>query len=155
MSKNASVILLNDLKKDKKIIEQKYNKQKNKKINIKEKLIYIFGFTGAFLVSCFYYPASLGKVMFTLLGYAIGTPLIYSYIQFGKEIKLKNKLDNINKEIDKLEFEVNGIELNQTYIKENQTFIIDNTHHNQIQNNQNTYNDDFEQEKGPKLTLHK
>lgn len=154
MSKNGAIIILNDLKKDRDAIEAKYTKQKNKKITIKEKLIYIFGFVGLFLISCLFYPASLPMVALTLGGYAIGVPFIYSYIEFSKEQNLKRQLDNKNKQINKLEFELNGIQVKHQYISDPKQFIV-NGKPNNNKTYIPTYNEEELIEEGPKLRLHK
>ena len=59
MSKNGAVIILNDIKKERNLIEDKYNKQKNKKISIREKLIYIFGLVTLFCLSCMFIASNV------------------------------------------------------------------------------------------------
>lgn len=154
MSKNGAIIILNDLKKDRDALETKYTKQKNKRITVKEKLIYIFGFVALFTLACMFYPASLPKVALSLAGYAIGVPFIYSYIEFSKEQKLKRELDKLNKTIDTLEFELNGIQVKHQYINDTKQFIVEN----KPKNNKTyipTYNEEELIEEGPKLRLHK
>lgn len=152
MSKNGAVIILNDLKKEKNLIEYKYNKQKRKKISIKEKLIYIFGFVGIFCLCCMFIPANFPLVALTLGGYAIGLPLIYSYIEFSKELNLKRKLDKLNKTIDTLEFELNGIQVKHQYINESKPFIIENKENKSYIP---SYTEEEQKEEGPKLRLRK
>lgn len=155
MSKNGAIIILNDIKKERDIIEQKYTKQKNKKVTTKEKLIYIFGFIGLFCIACMFFPASFGMVALTLGGYAFGVPFIYSYLAFAKEQKLKKQLEAKNKIISKLEFELNGIQVKHNYIDNTKQFI----HKNQISNNKEekkTYTlEEPLLEDGPKLRLKK
>ena len=152
MSKNGAVIILNDLKKEKNIIEYKYNKQKTKKISIKEKLIYIFGFVGIFCLSCMFIPANFPLVALTLGGYAIGLPLIYSYIEFSKELNLKRKLDKLNKTIETLEFELNGIQVKHQYVNNPKQFVVENK---QNKTYIPSYTEEEQKEEGPKLRLRK
>ena len=153
MSKNGAVIILNDIKKERNLIEDKYNKQKNKRVSIKEKLIYIFGFVALFCLSCMFIASNFPLVVLTLGGYAIGVPLIYSYIEFSKELNLKRKLDKLNKTIDNLEFELNGIQVKHQYVNNPKQFIVESK-----QNNKPfipTYNEEEQPEEGPKLRLRK
>lgn len=155
MSKNGAIIILNDLKKQRDTLETKYTKQKNKRITIKEKLIYIFGFVGIFCIACMFFPVSIIKVALALGGYAIGVPLIYSYIEFSKELKLKKELDKKNKIIEKLEFELEGIQVKHNYIQDQKEFIIADKIQKNLLNKQETINEEYQEEIGPKLTLRK
>ena len=154
MSKNGAVIILNDLKKDRDTLETKYTKQKNKRITVKEKLIYILGFVALFIVECMFIPANFPLVALTLGGYALGVPFIYSYIEFSKEQKLKKELDKLNKTIEKLEFELNGIQVKHQYISDTKQFIVENKPNNHKPYIP-TYNEEELIEEGPKLRLHK
>lgn len=151
MSKNGAIIILNDIKKERDLIEIKYNKQKNKKISIKEKLIYIFGFVGLFGLACMFFPASLPQVALAFTGYGLGVPLIYSYIEFSKEQKLKRELDKKNKLIKKLEFELDGIQIKKTYIDNEQKFKQNYKLNDTIY----VENENIDLESGLKLTLRK
>ena len=154
MSKNATIIILNDLKKNRDSLETKYSKQKNKRATVKEKLIYILGFVALFIVACMFYPSSLTKVALSLAGYTLGVPFIYSYIEFSKEQKLKRELDKLNKTIEKLEFELNETQVKHQCINETKQFIVENKPNNHKPYIP-TYNEEELIEEGAKLRLHK
>ena len=151
MNKNGAIIILNDLKKERDLIENKYNKIKNKIPTLPEKLLYLFGACVIFCIACIVYPTSIPKILLTIIGYGVSIPAIYNYVKFNKEHNLKKELDKKNKTIKKVELEINGIEIKHQYIKNTQQLI--QSYKTSDKKQEEITEDIQKQENGPKLTL--
>ena len=126
MSKNASVILLNDLKKKKDEIEKKYQKLKNKKPTKLGISLYVLGIIATLIPSMiFLSEISMVLVGATIMTYSLGVPFIYCGIEASKEIKLENELKKYNAKIDRFELEINGIQVKHHYIDEKRGFVFE------------------------------
>lgn len=156
MSKNGAIVILNDLKKKRDDIEDKYKKQKNKKISDKQTLLYAFGFIGVMGATCFVFPTNIFAASAILVGYGMGVPFINGYINFCKEESLKNELNRYNKNIDKLELELFGFDVNHKYIDQEKGFILKDENKNNSNINtiiHSTEEEFIQEENGPKLRL--
>ena len=79
MSKSGSLVVLNDLKKEREEIEKKYNEQKNKKFTDKQTLLYCFGFSLIFGFACVVCPDNMMACASMFVGYGLGVPFTYAY----------------------------------------------------------------------------
>lgn len=125
MSKNGAIVILNDFKKRRDEFERKYKEQKNKKFTDTQVLLYSFGFIGILGATCFIFPTNMLAASCVLVGYGLGVPFTYSFVQYNKEENLKNELNKYNKQIDRLELELNGIKVNHHYVDEKRGFVFD------------------------------
>lgn len=156
MNKNGTLVILNDLKKERDRIEKKYFEQKNKKVSNLENILYILGYTGVFGGACVLCPADIAACSLLLLSYGIGVPLTYSYYLFGKENKLKKQLQNIDKNIDELELDIINLCSTSCYDNEENCFVYEGDVILDSDDNLNigSYNEKYNQdESGPSLRL--
>lgn len=153
MSKNGALVILNDLKKRRNEVEEKYKKQKNKKFTDNQVLLYSFGFVFILGGTCFVFPINMIAAVFVLAGYGLGVPFSYSFVQFNKEEKLKDELRKLNKQIDRLELELVGIRVNHHYIDEKRGFVFEeNEKLSKTEVKNELYEEEqFQEESGPVL----
>ena len=124
MSKNGALVILNDLKKRRDELQDKYIKQRNKKFTDNQVLLYTFGFVCVLGATCFVFPTNMIGASCILVGYGLGVPFTYSFVQYNKEENLKNELNKYNKQIDRLELELTGIKVNHHYVDEKRGFVF-------------------------------
>lgn len=125
MSKNASIIILNELKKKRDEVEKKYQKQRNKKISKLGISLYTLAFLATTTIPIILLPEiSMALVGGLALAYNLIVPFTYFGIEASKEIKLENELKKYNKKIDRLELEINGIQVNHHYISSPESYLV-------------------------------
>lgn len=110
MGKNAAVVLLNDIKKDRDLIEKDYIKQKNRKFREKHILFYSLGFLALLGGSCLIIPTKMSLATLLFVSYGIGVPLGFLIDKTIKENKLKYDLERHDKLIKQLGREIQYIE---------------------------------------------
>ena len=158
MSKSGSLVVLNDLKKEREEIEKKYNEQKNKKFTDKQTLLYCFGFSLIFGFACVVCPDNMMACASMFVGYGLGVPFTYAYFLFSKEDKLRKKLLQIDKNIENLELDIVSLcsshhfdEKDKSFVYEGNVFLDNN-----LNLNTSLYNEEYvQEEKGPSLRLRK
>lgn len=156
MSKNGSLVILNDLKKERKEIEKKYNEQRNKKFTDRQTTIYALGFAGIFGVACVVCPDNMIACSSMFVGYGFGVPFTYACCLFTKEEKLRKKLEQIDKDINSLELDIAALCTNHRYNPKENCFEYEG--HVILDRNNNldmeVYTDEYTQEEsGPSLRL--
>lgn len=153
MSKNGALVIFNDLKKKRDDVEEKYKKQKNKKFTDNQILLYAFGFVCVLGATCFVFPTNMIAASAVLVGYGLGVPFTYSFVQFNKEEKLRLELNKLNKQIDRLELELVGIRVNHHYVDEKRGFVFEeNDVLGNSSQNKGSYDEEYiQEESGPVL----
>ena len=125
MNKKGTLVILNDLKNEREIIDKKYLEQKNKKFSEKQTLIYVAGFWIVLAGTCLVCPTNIVASSISLLSYGLGVPCTYSYLKNSKEEKLRKQLIDIDRKMDDLILDLNSLSDNHYYDEKEKCFVYE------------------------------
>lgn len=125
MNKKGTLVILNDLKNERDMVEKKYTEQKNKRFSDKQTLLYVAGFWLIFAGACLVCPTNMVASSLSLISYGLGVPCTYCYLKNSKEEKLRKQLDDIDRKMGNLILDLNSLSDNHYYDDKEKCFVYE------------------------------